>query len=211
MAYKICPHCDGWYECLFEGKCPHCDKPIGRKSYTYTKRSNTLRTCPSPTCRKQFKLSKIKNEIRHCPHCDVQIFYPQGRLKGQTLLYSEKLAAAALVELLLSHITERDNHTWRFELKKSETAREIVHAYDIVAQAKKEVKRRGLQIEPEELATLFVSDALANGYAKCDSLLPIRGNISKISNRVCKAQKAKEKVNKTMTQAIDYSAFRVTQ
>lgn len=199
--YRTCPHCDGRYERLVEGVCPHCEKEIPRKRRPIGSLKITRRTCPS--CKHKFSKAKLNGKVRHCPNCDTALHY----LKSDTILYSDKEAAAALVSNLQNHISKRSGARWPFEFRGSELARELVHGYSILNRAKSDAKKRGLQVAPEKLAALFVDDALSNGCGGADSLALIRGNIAKISNRVCRVQAATESVNASMESSPDFSGF----
>ena len=109
--FKTCPHedCGGWYErTVRNGLCPHCERPVHKI---------TLRACPK--CKFQFSRAVFINKKRCCPNpdCGVELYYPQGKLKGQTLLLADKEAVKKMKELLETGISKARKQEFAFSPK----------------------------------------------------------------------------------------------
>lgn len=91
-----------------------------------------LRTCPQ--CSNEFTRAKRKNKIAHCPHCQTALFYPNGKMKGQTILYADKED----VDYAIRHVCEAHEDFGTYGPNA-----ERYFAYDILFRCKKYLERRG--------------------------------------------------------------------
>jgi rRNA maturation protein Nop10 len=194
---KVCPHCRGYYERKMNGCCPHCGKKVGI-------RAPRDRTCPA--CKYKFKFAVLDGKKRHCPNCGIELYYPQGKLAGQTLLMADKEAVNEILALLEKHISRRD--AVNFTFSDSEKRRELFHGYQLVSSASSFIVKQKQQIPPYVLARLAVEEGLANGLAGAMSLAQFRGSAGRLLANAYRKEQARLNVNQMAAASIDYEAFR---
>ncbi len=138
------------------------------------------RTCPQ--CGNPFSRSRKIAGIRHCPVCSIGLYYPSGKRAGQTLLLSDKECADRLVKILESHISQKNNLVFRFEL--SEKSVELLHAYALVERS-----RRFLSLQPDNLGLTpdcFIAEVLEvilrdEFWSGITSLVMIRNKVAEVA------------------------------
>lgn len=182
---KECPACHKPFMHRIENKCPHCEVELDQQR-------KVSRTCPS--CGHSFKQSKRVNNIPHCPKCQTPLYFPTGRMQGQTLLQRDKDTCQQIVTIVEEHIGKREKCEYVFE--GSERNAQITHAYALLDRSKTFFRRNNEKnLDPHDFTIDLLKRVLKDGWwgQNLKSLAQIRSSVGQFALELYKQKRSEAK------------------